>query len=103
MIDMVDKFTLQDAINRIRLELQKDKQPGSYYHTWQCNIAMCFYDAYRHRWAFPEDHGIMQAIHETANQAAVNFLEILCSQSNDNIGLIRQSQLQESQQTKLKL
>lgn len=97
MTEVVDKFTLQDAINRLRQELQKDKQPGGYYHTWQCNIANCFYDLYRSRYhsvdGISEYH--YQNVMDIANKAAENFLEHLCNQTNDNIGLIKQSELQK--------
>lgn len=39
---MSEKIT--KAIKVITEELEKDKSPGSYYHTWQANIAMAFYD-----------------------------------------------------------
>lgn len=32
------------SINKLKLELSKDKSEGSYYHSWQSNIAMAFVD-----------------------------------------------------------
>lgn len=93
MWKFIADIDIGDAIERLRMELQKDKQPGSYYHAWQCNIAMCFYDAYKHHHNDGQMYG-MHKIHEIANIAAEKFLEILCLQTETNIGLIKQSELQ---------
>lgn len=95
-----DAITVEQAVDRIRLELQKDKEPGSYFHTWQCNIAMCFFDEIRHKYAFDTgsiDPILNHNLHMYSNNAAARFLEILCLQNNNNIGLRRQSELQQSQ------
>ena len=47
-------------------ELKKDKSEGSYYHTWQANIAMAMFD---------ELNG--KATKEECNNGAKRFLEIL--------------------------
>lgn len=56
---------------RLVEELKKDKDPGSYYHAWQSNIAMSFYDECAR-------NGVDgPLIHKVANQAAKNFLDLL--------------------------
>lgn len=77
--DIIAAMPLYAAIERLKLELLKDKEPGSYYYTWQSNIAMAFYDAYRSK--FSHENIEMHKIHKLANDAAINFLEILCSQT----------------------
>ena len=47
-------------------ELRKDKTEGSYYHSWQSNIAMAMYD---------ELEG--KATKEECNNGAKRFLELL--------------------------
>ena len=37
---------LEDAIKVLCEELEKDKAEGSYYYTWQANIAMAFQDEF---------------------------------------------------------
>ncbi len=54
-----------EAIERIQKELSIDKREGSYYHSWQCNIAMAIRD------------NVKRATHEEANVAAKAFLELL--------------------------
>lgn len=65
--------SLQKAVERLRTELGKDKSNGSYYYTWQCNIAMAFKDAYYKDPAAEE----MKDIRHIANEAAKNFLDLL--------------------------
>ena len=91
--EQIAGISVADAIERIRLELLSNKEPGSYYHTWQSNIAMCFYDAVRHKMP-----GVARVhdVHQLANQAAARFLDILCL-DNNNIGLIKQEELPKSQ------
>jgi len=91
----INNITVADAIARIRLELEKDKAPGSYYYAWQANIAMCFYDAYKTYCNDGQMSG-MAYIHEIANKAAINFLTILCSTNGNNTGLTKQEELQKS-------
>lgn len=96
----IKEITVADAIARIRLELLKDKEPGSYYHAWQCNIAMCFYDEIRHRYRINDaslDPILEQNLHNYSTKAAERFLDILCLQTNSNAGLLKQSELQKSQ------
>ena len=61
------------AIERITTEMGNDKSPGSYYYLWQANIAMAFKDEWN-RWDKPECY-----VHEVANNAAKNFLDLLCA------------------------
>lgn len=91
------QISIEMAIERLRWELQKDKQPGSYYDTWKHNIANCFYDAYKHRHQHDDTLTGLAATYEIANNAAIHFLEILCQQTQSNIGLIKQTELQQQQ------
>lgn len=80
-----DGLTTEQAMNKIRFELQKDKEPGSYYHLWQSNIAMAFYDAaakYAMENNINWDQQDARITHEIANTAAKNFLDNLCNQAN---------------------
>ena len=64
------------AVERIITEMNQDKSPGSYYYSWQANIAMAFKDEWN-RWEKPECY-----VHEVANNSAANFLELLCSKQS---------------------
>ena len=66
------------AIERITTAMNNDKSPGSYYYSWQANIAMAFVDEWN-RWDKPECY-----IHEVANNAAKNFLELLCAKPSQS-------------------
>ena len=63
--------TVAKAMDRIVTELKGDKSEGSYYYSWQANIAMAFMDEWN-RWEKPECY-----VHEVANNAAKNFLDLL--------------------------
>lgn len=52
------------AMSTITKELKADKSPGSYYYSWQSNIACSIMDN-------------SDLSHEKANEIAVNFLELL--------------------------
>ena len=56
-------------IEKLVEELKKDKSPGSYYYSWQANIAMAMYDEL--------DGKITK---EEANRGAIRFLELLIRQ-----------------------
>jgi hypothetical protein len=78
-----ESITLEQAISRLIKELQKDKTPGSYFYTWQSNIAMAFYNACReHRGPFSLKD---RRLAEIANAAAINFLNSLCSQNKNTM------------------
>lgn len=69
----VSNIFFQNAIKRLQKELVKDKSEGSYYHSWQCSIAMAFKDSWSDVSPFPLDVDI----HEIANNAAIRFLDQL--------------------------
>ena len=74
--------TVAKAIERIKSELSADKEEGSYFHSWQANIAMAFKDEFDRKakekepvftkWLFTEN-----GVHEIANNAAKEFLNLL--------------------------
>ena len=66
---------LKKAIKVLTEELAKDKSEGSYYYSWQSNIAMAFYDEMKKRER--EDDTTYEFILNVANQAAKNFLDLL--------------------------
>lgn len=79
---------LSKEIRTICEELNKDKSEGSYYYSWQANIAMAFYDEVRRQtspkgkvYNMYDDTFGDGALHEAANNAAKNFLDLLISQS----------------------
>ncbi len=70
--------SVQKAVERITTEMKADKSEGSYYYSWQANIAMAFKDE--------ADEYIDQAgtalmsrkdFHDLANTAAKRFLDLL--------------------------
>lgn len=76
---------LKDAIETLIQELAKDKREGSYYYSWQANIAMAFKDTYKQRFPTHADHtNAMANINEVANNAAKNFLDLLIMDVNKN-------------------
>ena len=77
---------IKEAIKVITDAMREDKTEGSYYYSWQSNIAMSFYDAVRNHLdqkkggnLFDESFGD-GALHEVSNNAAKNFLDILLIQ-----------------------
>ena len=56
-------------------EMRKDKSGGSYYYSWQANIAVAFQDAYREE--FGDSPRMRHIIHEVSNNAAKRFLDQL--------------------------
>lgn len=65
------------AVEVITREMEKDKSEGSYYYSWQANIAMAFKDEWSRRIA-PGAIPMGEDIHNVSNQAAKNFLDLLC-------------------------
>ena len=57
-------------IEKLIKELRKDNSEGSYYYSWQANIAMAMYDAYN-RAKDKND------IHKISNEGAKAFLDLL--------------------------
>jgi hypothetical protein len=74
----MSEVTIPQAIEAITKAMLEDKSEGSYYYSWQANIAMSFVDEYQ-RWA--EKYSVVNdhPIHSIANQAAKNFLDLLCA------------------------
>lgn len=46
LIGKETKPSLQEAIEVLCNALREDKSEGSYYYSWQANIAMCMYDSF---------------------------------------------------------
>ena len=61
------------AVELVREALGESKAAGSYYYSWQANIAMAFMDA------LPSDlrDNYYDDMHEVANTAAKRFLDTL--------------------------
>lgn len=75
---MVENITVKQAMDVIRQSMINDNpsEPGSYAHSWHCNIAMMCYDAIHdadkqaitetnHEWA-----------HKVGNDAASRFMKL---------------------------
>lgn len=58
------------GIEKLLRELRKDKTEGSYYYSWQANIAVAMQDAYR-------DAEDKSDIHKISNEGAKRFLDLL--------------------------
>lgn len=71
---------LSIAISTLKKELAKDKTEGSYYHGWQSNIAMAFYDEFKRSERSMDVHCVGLDLHKIANRAAKNFLDTLIKQ-----------------------
>lgn len=72
---------LKEAISLLCEELAADKSEGSYYYSWQSNIAMAFIDECNNwRERTGRETIPASAFHEIANNAAKNFLDLLTSQ-----------------------
>jgi len=81
---MSTEITVKEAIEVITNAMLEDKSEGSYYYSWQANIAMAFVDEYarrkeRHYQMSPPHMPFEPNIYEIANDAAKNFLNLLCS------------------------
>ena len=72
---------LEKAINILIEELRKDQSEGSYYYSWQANIAVSFQDEFWRSFAEKDDELFMKIdssfIHTISNNAAKNFLDLL--------------------------
>lgn len=72
------KITTKEAVTRLCEELKKD---NGFYLGWQSNIAMSFLDEFNRHYEADEADGLFKkGIHEVANNAAINFLNLLISQ-----------------------
>lgn len=65
------------AVERITSAMLEDKSEGSYYYSWQANIAMAFQD----EWNRHDENKYCKSehLHMVANNAAKNFLDLLCA------------------------
>lgn len=76
----------KQAMDILVKHLSEDKTEGSYYHSWQSNIAMAFVDAYNRVEEFnsgPPGYLVSSNLHSVANDAAKNFLDMLIQQSEN--------------------
>lgn len=67
----------QDSFKVVKETLQKDSE---LYYVWQCGIAMSFYDAFNNHYKDIYQDGQYDRypdLHEIANKAAKNFLNLL--------------------------
>ena len=80
--DKAKSEVLANAVNVLCEALQEGKDSnGSYFHTWQSNIAMAFLDAvdkYCSEHALPNTERDKIIVTSIANNAAINFLNTLC-------------------------
>lgn len=67
---------LPNAIKVLKNKLSVDQSEGSYYYSWQANIAMSFKDEYE-RFNPNMSDGNKEILHIIANNAAKNFLNLL--------------------------
>ena len=70
---------IPNAVGALIKALSEDKSEGSYYYSWQANIAMAFKD----EWERYDEKGYCKKehLHMVANNAAKNFLNMLCHKS----------------------
>lgn len=67
------EITTEKAIKHLQKEFNKDKTGGSYYHSWQDNLATQFsMECVKQKVKISR-----QKLHEVSNQAAKNFLDLL--------------------------
>lgn len=85
---MSNQTEISKAIDVLIAALNEDKSEGSYYYSWQANIAMAF--KYEYDSKIKMVHNMHESlIHDIANQAAKNFLDMLCRKSNDMDDVIK--------------
>lgn len=74
---------IPNAIKALTKALAEDTSEGSYYYTWQANIAMSFYDAVKNHLDITPTGNLFDdsfgdgALHQVSNNAAKNFLNLL--------------------------
>ena len=74
-------MTTQEAVGHLIQELKSDP---SYRIGWQASIAMAFYDnAYQYKKKKNKKYLSMVDIHTIANDAANNFLNLLCADKKE--------------------
>jgi len=71
-----DQDEVKKAFDTIKAAMQADcpEQPGSYAHSWHCNIAMMCHDAIEHERLMNEG-GIINS-HNAGNDAASRFMKM---------------------------
>lgn len=69
---------ISEAIKTITNALKEDKSEGSYYYSWQANIAMAFKDEFENRMGEQDTCVGKQTLHIISNEGAKNFLDLLC-------------------------
>lgn len=94
-MDMLNQPTmdkkLKDAVDTLIAALSEDKSEGSYYYGWQSSIAMAFFDEVRNHCdnsasaSAPNYEISKERLHFIANNAAKNFLNILCCKPEPNV------------------
>lgn len=75
---------LKNAVEVICKALREDKSEGSYYYSWQANISMAFKDVCDRDGCIDKSNIPFSKIHEMANTAAKNFLDLLIKKPMDN-------------------
>ncbi len=67
----MEQEKVSEAFETIKQAMVDDNpgEPGSYAHSWHCNIAMAFYDAWG---PSSEEH---MTIHKVSNDAASRFMK----------------------------
>jgi len=63
--------TIERSIQKLGSELKEDPE---YFHVWQANIAMAFFDEYQR---FNKKYKNRGDLHKISNEAAKNFLNLL--------------------------
>lgn len=72
-------MNIQEAMKIVTREIANDP---NYRITWQANIAMAFKDQWMKTMEINSDCVDYKTIHDIANKAANNFLDILCIEAN---------------------
>lgn len=80
---------LEEAVKILCEELEKDKSEGSYYYSWQANIAMAFQDEFWRSFKEEDEELFLKIdssfIHTISNNAAKNFLDLLIYSPLNNV------------------
>lgn len=64
----MSEITTEQAVKKLCKALVADE---GYWYSWKANIAMAFKDEF-------DTNGVSSTVHEIANNAADNFLKLLC-------------------------
>jgi hypothetical protein len=65
------------AITALSAELRKDQSEGSYYYTWQANIAMTLLDTFERASLITQGTALYTEYHKACNEGAKEFLNLL--------------------------